>query len=82
MLLFFVFFYVVDHHGKDVNLSMLQYYFTEKEHPVYKPSHGNSKSTTPYRHTLPSTIDRMKKLASEKGPVATFEQIDKEISDM
>ena len=61
---------------------MVQYYFTDKEHPVYKPPHGNSKSITPYKRTLPSTIDRMKKLASEKGPVATFEQIDKEIGDV
>ena len=49
---------------------------------MYKPPHGNSKSITPYKRTLPSTMDRMKKLASEKGPVATFEIIDKEIGDV
>ena len=71
-----------DHRGKDIYLAMVQYYFTGKEHPVYKPPHGNSKSNTPYKRTLPSTMDRMKKLASEKGPVATFEMIDKEIGDV
>ena len=58
---------------------MVQYLFTGKEHPVHKPPHGNSKSITPYKCILPSTMDRMKKLASEKGPVATSESIDKEI---
>ena len=61
---------------------MVQYYFTGKEHPVYKPPHGNSKSNTPYKRMLPSTMDRMKKLASEKGPVAIFEIIDKEVGDV
>ena len=75
-------FILVDDRGNDVNLSMVQYYFTEKEHPVYKPTHGNSKSTAPYKRTLPRTFDRMKKLASENGPVATFEQIDKELGDV
>ena len=61
---------------------MVQYYFSGKEHPVHKPPHGNSKSITPYKRTLPCTMDRMKKLASEKGPVATLEIIDKEIGDV
>lgn len=61
---------------------MVQYYFTGKEQPVYKPPHENSKSNTPYKHTLPSTMDRIKNLASERGPVATFEMIDMEIGDV
>ena len=75
-------FILVDHRGNDVNLSMIQYYFTDKKHPVYKPPHGNYKSTTPYKRTLPCTFDRMRKLACENAPVATFEQIDKEISNV
>ena len=46
---------------------------------MYKRPHENSKSNTPYKRMLPSTMDRMKKLASEKGPVTTFE---KEIGDV
>jgi len=32
---------------------------------------------TPYKRTLPSTMEKMKMLAGEKGPVATCEAIDK-----
>ena len=39
---------------------------------MYKPPHGNLKSSTSYKHMLPSTMDRMKKLTSEKGPVAIY----------
>ena len=49
---------------------------------MYKPPHGNSKNITPYKSTLPSTMDRMKTLASENGLVATCEMIDKEIGDV
>ena len=61
---------------------MVQYYFTGKEHPIYKPPHGNSKSSTPYKRTQPSTMERMKELSSQLGPVATVEAIDKEIGDI
>ena len=61
---------------------MVQYYFTGNEHPVCKPPHGNSKSSTPYKRTQPSTMERMKELSGHLGPVATVEVIDKEIGDV
>lgn len=48
---------------------------------MYKPPHGNSKSSTPYKHTQPSTMERMKELSSQLGPVATIEVVDKEVGD-
>jgi len=65
-----------------VNLALIQYYFTGKEHSIDKPRHGNSKSTTPYKHTMPSTMNRIKMLANENGPVATVEMIDEEVGDV
>ena len=61
---------------------MVQYYFTGNEHPIYKPPHGNSKSSTPYKRTQPSTMERMKELSGKLGPVATVEAIDKETGDI
>lgn len=61
---------------------LVQYYFTGKEHSIAKPPHGNSKSTTPYNRTMPSTMNRMKTLATENGPVATVEMIDEEVGDV
>ena len=52
---------------------MVQYYFTGKEHPIYKPPHGNYKSSMPYKCTQPSTMEQMKKLSSQLGPVTTVE---------
>ena len=54
---YLIVFILVDHRGNDVNLSVVQYYLTEKEHPVYKPPFGNSNSTT-YERFLPRTFDR------------------------
>ena len=63
-------------------MALIQYYFTGKEHSIYKPPHGNSKSSTPYKCTLPSTMNRMKTLASKNGPVATMEIIGEEVGDV
>jgi len=65
-----------------VNLALIQYYFTGKEHSIDKPPHGNSKSTIPYKHTMPSIMNRMKILANENSPVATLEMIDEEVGDV
>ena len=48
-----IIFILVDHRGNDVNLSMVQYYFTDKKHPVDKPPHGNFKSTIPLNVLCP-----------------------------
>ena len=71
-----------DCHGKRIDLALIQYYFTGKEHSIYKPPHGNSKSSTPYKRTLPSTMNRMKTLASKNGPVAMMKIIDEEVGDV
>ena len=63
-------------------MALIQYYFTGKEHHIDKPPHGNSKSSTPYKRTMPSTMNRMKLLASESGPVATVEKVDEEVGDV
>ena len=74
--------FTIDHHGNTVDLVMIQYYFTGQEHPVYKPPHGNSKSSTPYKRTQPSTMESMKQLCSQMGPVATMEAVDKQVGDI
>lgn len=47
-----------------------------------KASHGNSKGKSPYKRTKPSTMNRMKDLCKEMGPVATMETIDNQVGDI
>ena len=60
----------------------MQYYFTGKEHVIIKPKHGNSKGSTPYKRTKPSTIAHMKELCQDMGPVATMDVIDNDVGDI
>jgi len=72
----------LDYNRKSINFAMVQYFFTGNEHPICKQPHGNSKSSTPYKCTQPSTMERMKELSGHFGPVATVQAIDKEIGDV
>ena len=43
-----------------------------------KAPHGNSKGKSPYKRMKPSTMNHMKDLCKQMGPVATMEAIDNE----
>jgi hypothetical protein len=64
------------------DLLLVQYYFTGSEHPILKLPHGNSKSSSPYKRTKHSVLQRMKEICKDKDPVATMEVIDSEAGDV
>ena len=47
----------------------MQYYFTGVEHPIVKPSHGNSERKSPYKHTNPKYYEAHEGLMQKMGPV-------------
>ena len=61
---------------------LVQYYFTGNEHAIMKLPHGNSKSSTPYKRTKASVMNRMKSLCSDKSSVSAMETIDSEVGDI
>lgn len=63
----------------NLGLALVQYKFQGREHSIDKPPHQNSKGSTPYKRTNPSTIKRMKVVAKDKKPSAAFELIDTEM---
>ena len=60
-------------------LGLVQYKFQGREHSIDKPPHQNSKGSTPYKRTNPSTIKRMKEIAKDKKPSDAFELVDTEM---
>ena len=60
----------------------MQYYFTGDEHVIIKPQHGNSKGSSPYKRTKPSTMARLKEVCQNLSPVGTMELIDEEVGDI
>ena len=62
-----------------VQLAFMQYKFKGKEHDITLLPHKNSKGSTPYKRTYPSTMKRIKEVAGEHKPAAAFELVDKEM---
>ena len=63
-----------------VQVSFLQYKFKNgPEHNIDNPPHKNSKSTTPYKRTHPSTIQQIKEVAKDHRPSSAFELVDEEM---
>ena len=48
-------------------------------HSIDNPPHKNSKSTTPYKRTYPSTLQRIKEVAKDHKPSSAFELVDNEM---
>ena len=69
--------YILDATNRTVRYAVVQYLFEDGiEVPVILPPHGNSKNTTAYRRTQPSTL---KKLKEEHGkPKAVISNVYKE----
>ena len=65
--------------GQIVRYALVQYRFKGNEHKITRPPHKSSKSSTPYKRIYPSTIIRLKEVAKEHKPSATFEQVDSEL---
>ena len=60
---------------KEPTTALVEYKFVGEEHSITRPPHKNSKSTTPYKRTHPSTIQRIKEVAKDVKPSAAFELI-------
>lgn len=64
----------------NVQVSLLQYKFKNvPEHNIDNPPHKNSKSSTSYKQTHPSTIQRIKEVAKDHRPSSAFELVDEEM---
>ena len=70
---------ISDNKMHNLQYALLRYKFQVREHSVDKPPHQNSKGSTPYKCTNPSTIKRMKEVVKDKKPSAAFEIIDSEM---
>ena len=62
--------------------AVVQYKFQKEEHTIVHPPHKNSKGSTPYKRTNPSTLQRMKEVAKKFKPSAAFEIVDEEMGGM
>ena len=63
-----------------IQLAFMQYKFKD-EHAITYPPHKNSKGSTLYKWTHPSTIKRMKELGAQCKPSTAFEVVDREMEE-
>lgn len=63
----------------NVQVAFLQYKFKAEQHEINNPPHKNSKSSTPYKRTHPSTMQRIKEVAKAHKPSSSFELVDSEM---
>lgn len=63
-------------------MALVQYQFQDDEHTLVFPPHKNSKGSTPYKRTYPSTLQRIKEVAKECKPLSTFEQVELEMGGL
>ena len=64
----------------NIQVSFVQYKFKNvPEHNIDNPPHKNSKGSTPYKRTHPSTIQRIKEVAKKHKPSSAFELVDIEM---
>ena len=59
---------VIDHDESLLNLALIQNVFDEEKHSVVPRPHGNSKKGLSYVHTMPSTLQKLKKVAVNLTP--------------
>ncbi len=65
----------------NIQVAFLQYKFKGEEHTINNVPHKNSKNSTstPYKRTQPSTIQRIKEVAKGSKPSSAFELVDSEM---
>ena len=57
-----------DADGDTLTHSLVQYTFEDEEHPVLLRPHGNSKHKESFLQTMPSTLQKLKKVAQDLTP--------------
>ena len=57
------FFLNSDCDGVTLNRALVQYTFDEQEHAILLGPHGNSKKTSTYLRTMPSTLQKLHKVS-------------------
>ncbi len=62
-----------------LNRGIVQYHFTGNEHAILVRPHGNSRRNQPYVRTLPSTLDKINTVASEKTPRPTIHEVTSQV---
>ena len=65
-----------------IQLAFMQYKFKGDEHAITYPPHKNSKGSTPYKRTYPSTMKKIKEVSAQHEPSTAFELVDKEMEEM
>ena len=68
-----------DGDGRSTGFAFMQYGFQGEEHPLPNVPHKNSKNSTPYKRTKPSTLQRVREIAKEQKPKNVIELIDDEV---
>ena len=56
------------HYNELLNRCIVQYHFVSEEHEIRVRPHENSKRSYPYIRTMPSTLNKLTEVASEKMP--------------
>ena len=68
LLIYIMLFYTTDNNEELLNLALVQYAFDGMEHSVVPRPHGNSKKSDSYIRTMPSTLNKLKKVAVNLTP--------------
>ena len=56
----------IDGEEQLLNRCIVQYHFNGNEHEISIRPHGNSRRSDPHIRTMPSTLDKLTEIASEK----------------
>ena len=62
------FIFLADHNSDVLNLSLVQYHFSQGEHQLKIAPHGNARYGQSYVRTMPSVMCKLKKEAKKKTP--------------
>ena len=72
-------FSITEPDGKVLERLLIHYFFTGEEHPVDLKSHGNSKTSTPYKRQVCSTLEQLKKAAIVKKPKEACRDVENQV---
>ena len=63
-----MYFTFTDCDGDTLNSALVQYTFDEEEHVITLGPHGNAKNRSTYLRTLPSTLQKLRKVSQNLTP--------------
>jgi len=71
----------LDHEGDLLNMALVHYTFENEEHAIMPRPHGNSKSQSAYVRTLPSTLQKIRKVSQHVPPKQAVSEVSRSVGD-